>query len=131
MFLELTLVGGEPLDIPVDSVLLLEELDETTKATQSGAQSGLFFDLGLGLQTALVQQTFDFINQALPKGSFTRLTTANSKPLMLLNGSIIALRGIADSEIPGNTQITVRLNQQSLNLNLLETRDEIREKMNG
>lgn len=133
MFVELTLANGQPLDIPIGSIQFFEELDNHSKESKK-AQSGLFYDVGGGLTSALVLQDFPELEEQLaPRAEeFIRLRSAEEKPLMFVRRAIIAIRGLDEEDkLPGTTQIVLRLGEQSITMNVMETRDEIREKLDG
>lgn len=132
-FLELTQSNKQPLDIPMFSVLFAEELNAETQK-ELGAKCGLFYDVGAGLQNALVTEPFGKIEKALVerKADFVRLRSVQDKPIMLMKSNIRAIRGLGDDH--GNeakSQIIHSVGQQVLPLDVLDTRAEIREKMDA
>lgn len=141
-FLELTLANKQPLDIPAESVLFLESLDDAGRQAFPGCRSGIFFDLGNGSQNMAVQEPFPKIAKAVQEAAPVRwlqLQRADKGKVLIAAHNIVSLRGLPDDHPnDGRCQITHRITPPTTNtpaeytgprfllVDVIETRNDIK-----
>lgn len=125
--INLTLADGQPLDIPVQSILCVEETDGKGKGCQIVYQ----LETGRNLHDVL-EDGYGWVRKSWleqsPQINPLEMTIAGdrgNRKITLDTTAVVARRGLTESTNGANTRVTVTIGGPLVSLDVVDTRDSI------
>ena len=134
--LSLKVEGQGHIDIQPDVVIAFEEIKEHALEARPNAKCGIFYDIGEGLNTTIVENNYEVLKGAVGEQGrieLNLLTGPTSRRITVPRGSVVYREELvytdeqikeAEFEFP-KTVVKVNLSGQIITLTTKESRDEI------
>ena len=125
--LNFKMIDGGALDIPADSIILIEENTEHKKATNivySLRQGENLFDTVEGAYGFVKKQWRDNVQSV---GNLLEVTLAAEKPhkMAFSDMMVVARRELKEGENNAKTALTLNVNGRIMSFNVTDTRDSL------
>jgi hypothetical protein len=118
------------VDIMPESILAFEEVAEGSLEDRPNTKCGIFFDIGEGITSVYVENSYDVIKSVVPRLNFElNIPGVNARRITIPRDGIIYRQAIVtpEGEEPGEakTLIKFRLGTNVIPITVKETREEI------
>ena len=128
-FIPLSLVDGPEIDILPSAVLLVEAFDEQKNTNYPDAAAFVIFRNSQGLGQAIVNNTFEELDEAISEvtpGRFFEVTTLPGNRSLIANDSVQERIGLEQG-----TGLTLFIDGQFRTLQVSQTLEEVRSLMSA